>query len=78
MSHDDVLLARRSVTFGDRGKSAPMNAMNEEFKRILQKQMDFYSNDKAADKMAAVQKDVDEVKDVMVNNIGYRCKNNKK
>jgi vesicle-associated membrane protein 7 len=66
----DDIKRRWQVTFGDRGKTAPMKAMQDEFSRILQKQMDYFSNDKAADKMAAVQKDVDDVKEVMVSNIG--------
>ena len=43
--------------------------MNDEFARVLQKQMDFYSNDPSADKVAGVRKDVDEVKSIMVSNI---------
>lgn len=65
---DDVK-RRWSVTFGQRGASAARFAMNDEFARVLQKQMDFYSNDASADKLSAINKNVDEVKGIMVSNI---------
>jgi len=51
--------ARRAMAFG----------MNEEFARVLSTQMNFYSNDPAADKISEVKKNIDETKAVMVDNI---------
>lgn len=48
-------------------------AMNGEFARELAKQMDYFSNDASADKLSSVQKDIDDVKNVMVGNIGAYC-----
>lgn len=66
---DDVK-RRWSVAFANRGATAARYAMNDEFARVLQKQMDFFaSNDPAADKLGAINKNVEEVKGIMVSNI---------
>eukprot|EP00735_Rhodelphis_limneticus_P003370 TRINITY_DN14834_c0_g1::TRINITY_DN14834_c0_g1_i1::g.16286::m.16286 TRINITY_DN14834_c0_g1::TRINITY_DN14834_c0_g1_i1::g.16286 ORF type:complete len:218 (-),score=81.04,sp/Q86AQ7/VAM7B_DICDI/62.37/1e-85,Synaptobrevin/PF00957.16/6.3e+03,Synaptobrevin/PF00957.16/1.5e-34,Longin/PF13774.1/2e-23,DUF1798/PF08807.5/0.022,UvsY/PF11056.3/0.17,DUF16/PF01519.11/0.23 TRINITY_DN14834_c0_g1_i1:594-1247(-) len=56
-------------TYADSGKTALAYAMNEDFSKVLAKQMDFYSNNPNADKVTKVQKEIDEVKTVMVHNI---------
>jgi len=50
-------------------KDALPFAMNEEFSRVLQRQMEYFSYDPSVDKIALVQKKVDDTKKVMVENI---------
>ncbi|KAF1806358.1 vesicle-associated membrane protein [Mucor lusitanicus] len=47
---------------------APAYGMSS-FNKVIEKQMDFYSNDKNADKLKQVQGEIDQVKDVMTHNI---------
>jgi vesicle-associated membrane protein 7 len=69
---DDVK-RRWSVAFANRGATAARFAMNDEFSRVLQKQMDFYaSGDPAADKLGAINKNVEEVKGIMVGDVHAR------
>lgn len=56
-------------SFGDRGRVAVAYMMNAEFSKVLHKQMDFFSNDPNADKLTQVSADVNEVKNIMVDNI---------
>jgi vesicle-associated membrane protein 7 len=66
----DDIKRRWSVAFANRGATAARFAMNDEFSRVLQKQMEFYaSGDPAADKLGAINKNVEEVKGIMVSNI---------
>lgn len=65
----DDIAKRWATAFGQRGATAARFAMNDEFARVLQKQIDFYSNDQSADKLSAINKNVDEVKGIMVSNI---------
>lgn len=60
---------RFKATYGDRGKSALAYGMNADFSRVLQNQMDYYSNNPNADKINRVRGEIDEVKSVMVHNI---------
>lgn len=65
---DDVM--RRWVdTYADRGKTALAYGMNEDFSRVLQKQMDTFSRHHSTRKMHEVHSEVDEVRQVMVDNI---------
>jgi len=50
-------------------KNAMAFGMNEEFSRVLQRQMEYFSYDPSVDKISLVQKKVDETKKVMVENI---------
>jgi len=65
----DDIKNRFIATYGNRGRSALAYAMNEEFSRVLQKQMEYYSNNPNADKVTRVKEDLDNVKSVMVQNI---------
>jgi vesicle-associated membrane protein 7 len=65
---DDVK-NRFRATYGDRGKTAIAYGMNTDFSRVLQNQMDFYSNNPGADRINRVRGEIDEVKSVMVHNI---------
>ena len=56
------------ATYGDRGQTAIAFGMNEDFGRTLRKQLDFY-NGPQADQFSSVQKKLDDVKGVMVQNI---------
>lgn len=47
---------------------APAYGMSA-FNKVIERQMDFYSNDKNADKLKQVQGEIDQVKDVMTHNI---------
>jgi len=60
---------RFRATYQDRGKTALAYAMNADFSRILQNQMDYYSNNPNADRINRVRNEIDEVKSVMVQNI---------
>jgi len=54
--------------YGDKGKQAQAYAMNEDFSKVLQKQMEIFS-DPNQDKITRVRGEIDEVKSVMVTNI---------
>jgi len=60
---------RFKVTYGLSAKTAPPLGMNEDFSRVLQNQMNYFSNSKAADKINKVKGDIEEIKSVMVENI---------
>jgi len=55
--------------YSSRGKTALAMAMNAEFSHVLQRQMEFFSNNPNADKLTQANKQVDEVKELMQNNI---------
>mmetsp|Transcript_15283 Transcript_15283/g.20159 ORF Transcript_15283/g.20159 Transcript_15283/m.20159 type:complete len:216 (+) Transcript_15283:118-765(+) len=59
---------RFQATYGDRAQSAIAFAMNEDFGRTLQKQMEYF-NGPEADQYASVNKKLDDVKNIMVQNI---------
>jgi len=56
------------ATYGDRAKTAIAFAFNADFQRVLQQQMDKYNSAKT-DKIAKVQEEISQVKDVMIKNI---------
>lgn len=56
-------------SYGDRGQTALAYQMNEDFMRILQKQMDYFSSNPNADRINKVRGEIDQVKSVMVDNI---------
>ena len=43
--------------------------MNEEFSRVLQTQLEYYNSDPSADNIGRVRSQINDVKDVMVQNI---------
>ena len=59
---------RFHATYGEQAHTAIAFAMNEDFGRVLQRQMDFY-NGPSADQFAQVSRKLDDVKGVMVQNI---------
>jgi len=58
-------------TYGDRGKTALAYGMNEDFSRVLQKQMDNFSRERdlSQERVVRVQGEIEEVRQVMVENI---------
>lgn len=60
---------RFRATYAERGKTALAYGMNADFSRVLQNQMDYYSNNPNADRINRVRNEIDEVKSVMVQNI---------
>ena len=60
---------RFKATYGDQAKSAIAFAMNEEFSRVLQKQMDYFNGNPKEDALGRVQEQISEVKDVAMKNI---------
>ncbi|CAM9451465.1 unnamed protein product [Phaeothamnion confervicola] len=55
--------------FGDAAQTALAFSMNEEFAPVLQKQMAYYNDDPASDRVSNVKHQIDEVKSSMVENI---------
>ena len=60
---------RFKYSYGDQGRTAIAFQMNEDFGRELQKQMEYYNANPAADNINRVRQQLDEVKGVMVQNI---------
>jgi len=60
--------ARFLATYGDRAKTAIAFAFNADFQRVLQQQMEKFNAQKN-DKIAKVQEEISQVKDVMIKNI---------
>eukprot|EP00696_Hemimastix_kukwesjijk_P013726 gnl/Hemi2/2736_TR960_c0_g1_i1.p1 gnl/Hemi2/2736_TR960_c0_g1~~gnl/Hemi2/2736_TR960_c0_g1_i1.p1 ORF type:complete len:219 (+),score=71.04 gnl/Hemi2/2736_TR960_c0_g1_i1:143-799(+) len=65
----DDIKNRFRATYGDKGKTAIAYAMNEDFSKIMQKQMEYYSSSPDADNLRKVRGEIDEVKKVMMLNI---------
>lgn len=55
-------------TYGQLGKTAIAFAMNEEFSRVIRKQMDYF-NSGQGDKIGSIAKQLDATKDIMIENI---------
>jgi len=60
--------ARFLATYGERAKTAIAFAFNADFQRVLQQQMEKFNAQKN-DKIAKIQEEVSQVKDVMIKNI---------
>jgi vesicle-associated membrane protein 7 len=56
-------------TYGDRIRTALPGAMNDDFGRVIQVQMEYFSNNPNADKITKVKEQIDEVTNIMVQNI---------
>lgn len=56
--------------YGTKGLNAVEYAMNDEFSRILAQKMDFYSNDTSADRIRAINAQIELVKSQMLENLG--------
>lgn len=74
---------RFKASYGQRGKTALAYGMNEDFSRVMKNLMvdpslflclnvkDYYSHNPNADRINKLKGEVDEVKHVMVHNIGH-------
>lgn len=56
--------------FGDTAQTAIPYAMNSEFARVLATEMKHYSESRDLDAISKVHGELDELKDIMVKNIG--------
>ncbi|XP_072963632.1 vesicle-associated membrane protein 711-like [Typha angustifolia] len=56
-------------TYGHACQTALAYAMNDEFSRVLNQQMDFYSTDPNADRINRIKGEMSEVHDIMIENI---------
>ncbi|KAL2338415.1 hypothetical protein Fmac_012861 [Flemingia macrophylla] len=56
-------------TYGRAILSAPAYAMNDEFSRVLNQQMEYYSNDPNADRLNRLKGEMTQVRTVMIDNI---------
>lgn len=65
----DDIVQRWVGAYGQRGQTALAYGMNEDFSRVMQRQMDFFSRDPTADRVSRVREEIDEVRSVMVDNI---------
>lgn len=61
---------RFTTTFGDAAQTAISYAMNSEFARVLANEMKHYSESKDLDTISRVHGELDELKNIMVKNIG--------
>ena len=59
-----------SAQYGDRAKTAIAFAMNTEFSRVLSDRMEFFNDDPKADQFSKVRGQLNDVKDIMMENIG--------
>lgn len=65
----DDIKERFKGQYGEQARSAIAFAMNEEFSRVLQRQMDYFNGNPQADAVGRVQNQLAEVKDVAMKNI---------
>ncbi|XP_036160794.1 vesicle-associated membrane protein 7 isoform X3 [Myotis myotis] len=63
---------RFQTTYGSRAQTALPYAMNSEFSSVLAAQLKHHSENKGLDKVMETQAQVDELKGIMVRNIGSR------
>jgi len=60
---------RFKAAYRDRIMTAGVGAMNDSFSRILRERMEFFSNDRNADKINKVKGEIEDAKAIMVQNI---------
>uniref|UniRef100_K3WXG3 V-SNARE coiled-coil homology domain-containing protein n=1 Tax=Globisporangium ultimum (strain ATCC 200006 / CBS 805.95 / DAOM BR144) TaxID=431595 RepID=K3WXG3_GLOUD len=60
---------RFKAMYGNRGQTAIAFAMNDEFQHVIRRQMEYYNANPDADSLTRVQQQIDDVKEVMVENI---------
>ena len=60
---------RFRATYSEKILTAGAGAFTDTFSRVLQERMDFYSNDRNADKITKVKGEIEEAKTIMVKNI---------
>mmetsp|Transcript_15962 Transcript_15962/g.17722 ORF Transcript_15962/g.17722 Transcript_15962/m.17722 type:complete len:264 (+) Transcript_15962:31-822(+) len=65
----DDIKSRFASTYGGRGHTAHAYEMNADFARVLEKQMDYFSNNQNADRIRSVKGKINEVNKILVQNI---------
>ncbi|GJM87163.1 hypothetical protein PR202_ga03090 [Eleusine coracana subsp. coracana] len=65
----DDIHGRFVKTYGRAALTALAYTMNDDFSRVLSKQMDYYSNDPNADQINRMRGEIDQVRSVMLDNI---------
>jgi len=60
---------RFRAQYGEKIMTASANAMNDSFSRVMHERQDFFSNDRNADKITKVKGEIEDAKNVMVQNI---------
>eukprot|EP00699_Malawimonas_sp_californiana_P001598 EC715849.1.p1 GENE.EC715849.1~~EC715849.1.p1 ORF type:complete len:201 (+),score=33.17 EC715849.1:50-652(+) len=65
----DDIKSKFKAAYGDRGRQALAYELNEDFKKVLQKQMETFSNDPQVDRISRVRAEIDDVKGIMLENI---------
>jgi len=65
---DDIQMMWRN-RYANKGLDATAYTMNDEFSRTLKTKMDFYSNDSSADKIRAINVQLEEVKSQLMDNL---------
>lgn len=66
----NVIKERFRNIYGHRALTAIAYSMNSEFSRILENEMKYYSCERDIDKISRVHGQLDELKEIMVKNIG--------
>ncbi|KAL0476974.1 vesicle-associated membrane protein 7 [Acrasis kona] len=56
-------------SYGDKAQTAAAFSLNGDFGRILQRQMEYFSNSEESDKLTKVKGKIQQVKDIMIDNI---------
>jgi len=65
----DDIRGRFKTTYRERARTTIPHAMQADFGRILQKQMEYYSTDDNADHINQVKKELEDVKEILISNI---------
>jgi vesicle-associated membrane protein 7 len=65
----DDIKQRFQQTYGDKAQNALAFSLNGDFGRVLQRQMEYYSNTEKSDKLTKVKGQIQEVRDIMIDNI---------
>jgi len=60
---------RFRAQYGEKIMTASANSMNDSFSRVMHERQDFFSNDRNADKITKVKGEIEDAKNVMVQNI---------
>jgi len=66
MTFLQAIQKRWRTSYGDKGRTAAEYGMHAEFSRVLQQQMDYYSNNVSADKFRELDSNVNELKNTAV------------
>ena len=60
-------------SYGDTAQDALAYEVNEDFSKVIQQRMAFFSNDRSADPINRVRGELGEVRNIMIENIDKVC-----